>query len=308
MNVNDIKNGLTQSFGRTGLKLQKHSPEILLTLGLIGGIAAAVMAVRASKKVDGVVEATKESLEAISTQDDMSEEEKLKAKALVVVSAGVEYGKTYGPAVGVGVLSITAILASHGVMANRNASLMSAYALLAEGYKNYRNRVVDELGADVDRDFYLGVKDEKRTETVKDEDGKNVKVKTVHKGTINGKSPSIYSRFFDESNPMFRRDSRMLNKAFLVAQQNYLNDELILRGHLFLNRVYESLGFPHTSEGAIVGWVLRSPEEMKAEGRDGYVDFGMFDVDNDPAREFINGTNPTILLDFNVDGVIWDKI
>jgi hypothetical protein len=143
-------------------------------------------------------------------------------------------------------------------------------------------------------------------ETVEDEEGKKTKVKTTVK-VSNSTAPSVYSRFFDESNPMFRTD-RHLNKAFLIAQQNYLNDLLILRGHVFLNEVYERLGFEHTKEGAIVGWVLKDPKAMKEEGRAGHINLGIFDVDNDPAREFVNLANPSVLIDPNVDGIIFDLI
>ena len=60
------------------------------------------------------------------------------------------------------------------------------------------------------------------------------------------------------------------------------------------------LGFPHTSAGAVVGWV-------RGNG-DGYVDFGLMDFYSNANRLFHEGFEPNIWLDFNVDGVIWDKI
>lgn len=313
MNIDTIKNGLTQKFGRTGLVIQKNSPEILLGLGLVGMVATVVMASKATLKVNGLLEAHKETLEKIdeaASSETMpyTAEDAMKDKATVYIQTGLGLARIYGTSIAMGTLSVSAILASHGIMARRTASLVAAYNLLAEGYKNYRERVADELGADVDKDFHLGVQDETHTETAIDEEGKKTKVKKKTKGTILGrKMPSVYSRFFDEFNPQYRTD-RTMNKAFLIAQQNYLNDLLVIRGHVFLNEVYEQLGFPHTKEGALVGWVLRSPEQMKAEGRDGHIDLGLFDVENDPSREFINGTNPAILIDPNVDGLIYHLI
>ena len=313
MNIQLIKDGLTQKFGRTGLQLQKHSPEILLGAGLVGMLATVVMASKATLKANDLIREhgdRMESIDAVRSSEPLetySLEDYQKDKVIVHVQTGFEFAKLYAPAISVGVLSVGAILASHGVMAKRQVSLAAAYTLLSEGFQQYRKRVTDELGADVDQDFYLGTKDETRTETVIDEDGKKAKVKTKSKGMIGNRTYSVYSRFYDESNPNYRGD-RTLNKAFLIAQQNYANDLLIIRGHVFLNEVYERLGFEHTKEGAIVGWVLKSPEEMKEEGRAGHIDFGIFDVANDPAREFVNGTNPTVLLDFNVDGIIFDLI
>ena len=60
------------------------------------------------------------------------------------------------------------------------------------------------------------------------------------------------------------------------------------------------LGIPRSQAGAVVGWVL-------GEGDD-YIDFGMFDGNNMATRDFVNGYERSILLDFNVDGVIYDLI
>lgn len=317
MNMDNFKDTLGRGFGRSSLYLQKHSPEILLGAGVFGMVATVVMASKATLKVDGVVteytatlgkitsavqEGKTESGEEYSQQDAVEDTSKL------YIQTGLKFAKLYGPAVGVGVLSIAAILGSHGVMAKRQVSLIAAYNLLGETYRQYRARVIEDLGEDVDSNYHLGLKDETRTETTLDEEGKKVKNKVTTKTSRDPNALSIYSRFFDEGNPMFRSD-RLLNKAFLQSQQNYMNDILIIRGHLFLNEVYEALGFPHTKEGAIVGWVLKnSSQEMKEEKRDGHVDFGLYDVNNDPGREFINLTNPTVLLDFNVDGIIFDLI
>jgi hypothetical protein len=52
----------------------------------------------------------------------------------------------------------------------------------------------------------------------------------------------------------------------------------------------------------MVGWI-------DGGDGDGYVDFGIYDIAAvNNRREFINGYEPSIILDFNVDGVIWDKI
>jgi len=317
MNLQSMKDDLSRGFGRGGLYLQKHSPEILLGAGLVGVVATVVMASKATLKANDIVEETNRQLTEVKLVADhdanfddgkYTEEDEAKDKAIIYIQTGLKFAKLYGPAISIGALSLTAILASHGIMTNRQASLMAAYNLISETYRQYRNRVVEDFGEDVDKNYHLGLKVEKLTETVTDEEGKKTKVKTTKKVVYDPKAKSIYSRFFDESNPMFRSD-RILNKAFLISQQNYMNDVLIIRGHLFLNEVYEALGFPHTKEGAIVGWVLKSSvQEMKAEKRDGHIDFGLADVENDPGREFINLTNPTILLDFNVDGIMFDLI
>lgn len=315
-NLEGIQAGISRSFGRGTLLAKKYSPEILLGAGLVGMLATVVMASKATLKAGDILEEANSDLEKIDMAVQVSEsqkveytqEDQMKDKAIVYVQTGLKFAQLYGPAVGMGVLSIAAILASHGVMKNRQVALVAAYNLLNEGYKNYRARVVEELGAEVDRNYHLGLKDESYSEKETDEEGKTKTVKGIRQTSYDNRTKSIYARFFDETSRMWRNDA-LMNRAFLTAQERYMNDILILRGYLFLNEVYEALGLPWTKEGQLVGWVLKSdPKEMANEGRDGYVSFDIFNVYNDPGRDFVNGTNPSILLDFNVDGPVYDLI
>jgi hypothetical protein len=63
------------------------------------------------------------------------------------------------------------------------------------------------------------------------------------------------------------------------------------------------LGIDRSKAGSVVGWVI-----TKEGTGDNFIDFGVFDGDNPRARDFVNGREGSILLDFNVDGVIYDKI
>jgi flagellar hook-associated protein FlgK len=309
LDLKNIRNSVSRSYGRTSLVVQKYSPEILLGVGLVGAVIAAVMAAKATLKVEEILEQHHDDIattKAAETEFSMTKEELLKENVTTYAKTSLKLGKLYGPALSVGVFSVYSILASHGIMNRRQVNLIAAYNLLNEGFRSYRDRVAEEFGESKDLQFKLGLQE--TTETVKEvnEAGETVKVKK-HEYIRDTKFRSIYSRFFDESNIQFRKD-RLMNKAFLLSIQNYMNDVLTIRGHVFLNEVYEALGFPHTKEGAIVGWVLRSPEQMKEEGRDGFIDFGIFDYSNGPAREFVNESNPTILLDFNVDGIVYNLI
>lgn len=306
MNVTMIK----QSINRGGLILQKNSPEILLGVGIVGGIVAAILAAKATLKAEEVVTHHNVQMEIINTVTESderpevyTEEVEMKDRAVVYVETGLAFAKLYGPAVGVGVLSIAAILASHGVMRNRQVALVAAYNLLAEGFSAYRGHVADELGVEQDQKIMAQVVDN-RDMTIVPVNDSNDETEAIDSKR---KAYSVYSRFFDNSNPYYRGE-RKLDKAFLLAKQNYLNDLLQIHGHVFLSQAYKELGFQDTKEGQLVGWVLRSPKQMKEEGRDGYIDFGIFDYDDRAAREFVNGTNDAVLLDFNVDGIIYDLI
>lgn len=311
-----MKSGLGRKLGRGELTIKKYSPEILLALGIAGGVTAAVLAARATLKAQEVIEDGKKNLRVIDTATEKAEEDNVdytledrkRDMALVYVQTGVGLAKLYGPAIGLGALSIGAILASHGIMTRRQVSLIAAYNVMAEGYKAYRERVIETLGEETDRNFRHGLREETISVVTEDENGKKKTTKetVLRKDPVTGRS--VYARFFDEASVEWMPDPQS-NLAYLHAQQNFFNDKLINKGHVFLNEVYDALGIPRTSEGAIVGWLLRDdPETMLAEGRDGYVDFDIYNPTNGPGRDFVNGYNPSILLDFNVDGVIFDKI
>lgn len=111
--------------------------------------------------------------------------------------------------------------------------------------------------------------------------------------------PKTYSRTFDEMNIHFQTNDEY-NKIYLLCQESYLNHLLKVRGHVFLNEVYDALGFERTSDGQLIGWVYNKNDEEKA-----FIDFGL---DSDKNKFFREGLQKTVTLDFNVQGVIYDKI
>lgn len=109
-----------------------------------------------------------------------------------------------------------------------------------------------------------------------------------------------YAAWFDETCVAWTRDAES-NKFFLLRQQEYANEKLKAKGHLFLNEVYDMLGMPRTKAGQVVGWIY-DPENTIG---DNYVDFGLLDARN---SEFVNGYERSVLLDFNPDGDILDRM
>ena len=308
--MNTIKNvgtTITRMGGTKILTLKKYSPEILLGLGLAGGIAAAVMACKATSKMGDVIDEHHESMAQIGAAEgctydkkDLKDIQKLKTETYLITAK--ETAKLYGPAVGVGAASICCILGSYGILHKRNVALVAAYSVLNERFTNYRARVKDELGEDKDRHFLFGT----HKETVEvEEEGKNGKIKKVKKDieVVNPYDLSQYAKCFDSSCINWENDPDY-NKMFLTRQQNWANDKLKSQGHLFLNEVYDMLGFPRTKAGTIIGWVF----DPKDDSRDNYVDFGIFNIYNETSRDFVNGYEKNIWLDFNVDGVIYDLI
>lgn len=310
MSKTEIMNSLTRNFNRVGLKLKKHSPEILITAGVIGTVASAVMACKATTKLSSIIDESKDTIEQIHKcsenpdfVDTYSEEDAKKDLTIVYAQTGVKLVKLYGPSVALGVASIACILTSHKVLRKRNVALAAAYTTLDKSFKEYRGRVIERFGKDLDRELKYNIKAREITETTVDEDG-NEKTETKTVDVIDPNHYSAYSIIFDDGNTGWDKDPE-LTKFFLVQQQNYANEKLKSQGYLFLNDVYEMLGAKKTKAGQIVGWTY---DKNGNEHGDNFVDFGMFDIYNPKARDFVNGYERVIVLDFNVDGNILEYI
>lgn len=313
----EIVNKMGGVFHKAGFKLQKHSPEILVISGIVGVVVSAVLACKATTKVSEILEETKknvddiheceanETLEAVYSVEDVK-----KDLTIVYVQTGIKFIKLYAPAVVLGAISITSILASNNILRKRNIALGAAYTAVDKGFKEYRKRVVEKFGKDVDKELKYGIKAKKIKESSTDpETGKEIKTeKTVF--VVNPSDISEFARFFEqyttdeEGNTIVNHNwdpNNEYNLMFIKAQERYANDLLKAKKRLFLNEVYEMLGLPRSKAGQIVGWVY-DPEDTS---RDNYVDFGLYQ-DNLSYSDFVNGYDPAILLDFNVDGNIWD--
>lgn len=305
-----IKSAVIKTASRTGFVIKKHSPEILVVTGIIGVVGSAVMACKATTKINDILEKSKGDIDTIHDvianksfdETEYSKEDSKKDLAIVYVQTGVKLAKLYAPSIALGVLSITSILASNNILRKRNVALAAAYTAIDKGFKEYRSRVVERFGEEVDRELRYNIKAKKFEETIVDENGKEKKIKkTVD--VVDPNLPSEYARFYDESCNAWEKDSEY-NLMFLRAQQQYANDKLRTKGHLFLNEVYDELGIPRTKAGQVVGWIY---DEKNPSG-DNFVDFGIYETDREKARDFVNGYERVILLDFNVDGYILDKV
>ena len=308
-NNTEIIATLTRTFNRTGLKIKKHSPEILLVTGTVGVVASTVMACKATLKVEEIVDEAKEKIDTIhqvsadpAMAEKYSEDDGKKDLAIVYTQTAAKFIKLYGPSVTIGVASLACMIGSNRILNKRNAALAAAYAAVDKSFKEYRGRVIERFGKQMDRELRYNIKAQEIEETTVDANGKE----TVTKKTVDVMDPNSYSQYaivFDDSNEGWDPDPER-SKYFLIQQQNWANERLKSRGHLFLNEVYDMLGAKRTKAGAQVGWVY---DEKNCEG-DNFVDFGIFDTNSPKARDFVNGIEKVIVLDFNVDGYILDMI
>lgn len=306
MSKNKLVTSVTRSFSKVGFQLKKHSPEILVIGGVIGVVGSTVLACRATTKVSEVLNNAKVEIDTIHDvaenpefAEEYTVEDSKKDLTIVYAKTGLQVAKLYAPAVILGALSITSILASNNILRKRNVALAAAYAAVDKSFKEYRGRVIDRFGEAVDRELKYNVKAQEIEETVVDEKtGKEKKVKKTVE-VVGDHIAGPYAKFFCESCRPWEKDPE-LNLMFLRAEQNWANDRLRARGFLFLNEVYERLDIDPTMAGQHAGWVWTDNPEHEG---DNFVDFGIYDTYRKGARNFVNGLEPVVILDFNATDI-----
>lgn len=300
---------------RTGLKIKKYSPEILTVVGVVSFVATVVTACKQTTKASEILEKHHEEMNEIKECKELAESDNLydemgnkmpytkedirKDKFGVTARTTVAFVKLYSGPILLGTLSLVSFLSANKILKTRYIGAVAAFNAVSEAFEKYRERVRADGGEALDRRYMYGAEYDIVDAEKTDENGKKKKFKETAENTLSEKAQSPYSRFFDESCPDWDKNPEF-NMMFLRGQESIANQILHTRGHLFLNEVYDMLGMERSSVGAVVGWV-------DGDG-DSFVDFGLYDANSPCTRRFVNGIENVILLDFNVDGVIYDKI
>lgn len=305
MKTNEIMSKVSGTFHKIGFGLKKRSPEILVAAGVVGTVVSAVMACKATTKIGALLDETKDQLDKIheyagnpDAAEKYSVEDAKKDTAIVYAHTGVKLAKLYAPAVSIGVLSISSILASNNILRKRNMAISAAFAAASQEFKEYRGRVVERFGKEVDHQLRHNIKAVEIEETITDEKGKEKKVKK--KIEVADSNVSEYMRYFTRSNPYWENNPEYV-EMFLRSQQNYANDKLKATGHLTLNDVYDMLGFQDSKAGMVVGWIY----DLDCPNGDNYVEF---DVKKVHLPNEQGGYEEAYAIDFNVDGNIYNEM
>lgn len=298
MSIKTLANKATAKFGRQVLIAQHHSPTFLVAAGVAGFGATIFFACRATLKLSDVLEKGEAELPLITTEDS---DDKKKTFSIQVKTA-IEVAKLYALPVALGVGSIACLTGSHMILKRRNAGLAAALAVTDKMFKDYRGRVVADQGIEKDREYLIGTTEQEVV--VEGKNGSELEtVKGYDVAKIKANSHSVYYRVFDDENPNWS-DSPNEVSFFLRSAQGWLNDKLIVDGVVFLNEVYDFLGFPKTEAGQYVGWVKNPEKDENGNPKgDGYIDFGIWaDGTEIGKQKILNGHKDAIILDFNVDG------
>lgn len=297
-----VPNAVTVKAARTVLLSKKHSPQILFAGGVVTGVATVVTACRATLKVEELLEETQKDIALVKemVHTDYSEEDRKKDLALVYFRASTKFVKLYGPSFVLGVTSVAMLTSAHNIQSRRIAGLTASYAAVEKAFDQYRGRVRAELGDEKDREFRYG------KEVVEEKQETASGTKTVKKPAFGVDGVSGYAKLFSKDTSSSWGPVPESNLFFLRSAQNYVNDRLKARGHVFLNEVYDELGLERTQAGAVVGWVWDPYNNIEGDNE---IDFGIWEAnDLKQVHDFMTGIEGAILLDFNVDGVIYDKI
>ena len=297
-----VKKSLMGFGGKASLEFQKRSPEIYLGLGLIGIVGTVVLACRATLKAEEILDRHQDRMEKAKEAAEVADPEEFdldREKTVVWAHTLVDFTKLYAPCAALGAVSVAFILKSHNTLSNRYIGAVSAFNGVKEAFDAYRNRVIEEEGEEKDRHYRYGTTLETREVTEVDENGNEVTKTETREIIDHPLKPGEFARYFDESNDNWDENPDF-NLRFLRGVEHMANDILQTRTWICLNEVYEMLGFKPTPSGQINGW---------AKENGSFVDFGLGRGITDPdVRRFINGQENVILLEFNVDGVILDKI
>ncbi len=299
---------VSRTVGRAGLKMKKYSPEILFVVGAVGVVTSAVKACKDTPKAQKIMEEAKAESEKYKEVAEQNPE-KYSAEDLkndtknLYIKTGLKVAKVYAPAVILGVASLSCMFGSNHILKKRNIALAAMYETLDKSFKEYRKNVVKNFGEDLDKELKYNIISKEIEEEVINEKGETETVKKTER--IIGSDPSGFHIFFDAGDPGWdpRPETSM---HYLEMVQRIANDRLKSKGYLTLNEVYEMFGHQPTKAGLVNGWVYK-----KDNTGDNEVSFFLDNIYREIRKAENEGSgvyNRGYLIDFNIDGYIYDQI
>ena len=303
------------------VKVGKYSPQICLALGIAGVVGGTVLACHATLKVGDKIEERDNKLEDLkkkyvellevkdieetecneTTVVDISSNNDYKHEVLKVhAMTALNIAKDYAPAVVCSGIGITLLCHGHNTLNKRYIAMTAAYGGLQKSFNDYRENVVKRFGKDVDEELMYGAVDI----TVTDLDtGEEKTVKVIDKSVVDENNSKV---LFSEVSPFWVKDP-VANLAFIELTIHNMNEKLESRGPggiMFKNEVLAALGLPPTKDGQILGWKYDKNVVHK-------IDAGIYSAayNHDQAViDFLDGDEPNIWLNLNVDGNVYELI
>lgn len=201
---------------KSQLFLKRNSSTILTCVGAAGAIATTVTAVKATPKALALLDDAKKE-----KGEDLTKLEKVKIA-----------GPVYIPSVVLGVSTLACIFGANVLSHRGQASLMSAYALVDNGYKDFKKKVNELYGEDAGSKVRAAIAKDKYEEKPVPpiEDGKRLYY-------------DYYSEQYFEATP------------YEVKRAEYeVNRTLMMDDGVYLNEWYSQLGLEPLDHGWDFGW------------------------------------------------------
>lgn len=209
------------------LSVSRHSPEILIGIGITGMITTTVLAVKATPKALLLMEERKKELDV---------------EKLTPVETVKTTWKCYVPAAVSGVASIACLIGSNSVNAKRNAALATAYKISETAFSDYRNKVIETIGEKKEKT----VRDKVSEEQVKNNPVKHTEI------IVTGKGKTLF--YDNHSGRYFYSDLELIKRAANKLNRDIITDPF--DSGVTLNQFYEEIGLSGTATGDALGWTL----------------------------------------------------
>lgn len=296
---------ITTAFYTGAARISKHAPTILSVTASAGVIATGYLAWKAGTRFEDVEGRDwVRRKECLRNADMIPDEDVPKIERKNRILFILDTVRTVTPAAIVGAATITMIYFSNSISRKRLAAMGAAYATLQTAFDGYKRTMVEALGKEsVDKILKPKLPNVgKSAEEILASDNKS-DAANVSDAVVNSlKALSPYARVIAEESSTCWDPNEDYTSQNLAAVQLWANRRLERKGHLFLNEVFDQLGLSRTREGAVVGW-------LKNGDGDNYVSFGDFDASiyRVPSDDYTR-VDSNFIVDFNVDGVIWDRI
>jgi len=305
-----------KGFGRNcKMKLIKHSPELCLIFGIAGVVGGTVLACNATLKVKDKIDTRDEKINAIKdkytktlevdengeTTVSVYDNKECKNEITKVhVMTALDIAKDYAPAVISTGVGIGLLCGGHHTLNKRYLAMTAAYTGLQKTFNDYRSNVRIRFGEDIDKELLYGVTNVVVTNPETNEE-QTLPCTDISQYDVNENDTRV---LFCETSPFWTKDpEENLNLIELTIFN--MNNKLEKRGKengkhavLFLNEVLDAFGLPRTSAGQYLGW--RYDPEVTHK-----IDAGIYNAAHTMdkgAIRFLDGVEPCIWMNFNVDG------
>lgn len=287
---NSVKSGLV-----------KAAPGLMITCGIAGVAVGSYKAAQVTPMAKEAIAEFKATRDAIEQHEEDPE-----AKRECIKAGYRSLGSTLLHAYAKPVLFVTGgtalILGGHGIVSKKLATTTASLISTDRIFRNYRNNVIEDQGEEADFRYRTGVKTVNVETVEQDVRGRKRKVNKEY-DVLEELVNDPFLKLFDESNPNFTKNPTR-NLDFLRQQVDFLNRRLVAEGFVSLNDVLYQLGYNRCAEGSIYGWFY-DPDNPNCHNE---IDIGIKDIRRKTIQNAINGYEPVILLNFNVDGLIINKL